>query len=222
MTTYYAFKLNDKVQQDVDALLAKIDAGSKEPLHEMHTPVSVALVDEILKNCVEELIHRFQADAENAGILNTLLGILKGTAHVLVKQLLGKHNNEDVAKMAGFLRQRRIVLANGEVRHGFALPAAMAAEFKSVFALIEAGEGKAKKAELNALMLRFADLALVHFYDDFVAPMELGFIKRKASDLGRGTISKGIHVAVNKLIPQLGNKELAIFADFYGSQLVEA
>lgn len=222
MTTYFAFKPADKVQQEIDALLGKIDSGSKEPLHELHTRVSVEMIDEILKNCVEELIHRFQANAEGAGILNTLLGILKSTAHVLVKQLLGKHSNDEVAKMAVFLRQRRIVTAAGEVRHGFALPADMAAQFKVVFAAIAAGEGKDKKAELNALMLRFADLALVHFYDDFVAPMELGFIKRKASDLGRGTISKGLHVAINKLIPQLGNKELAIFADFYGAQFIEA
>jgi hypothetical protein len=222
MTTYFAFKPADKVQQEIDALLGKVDGGSKEPLHELHTRVSVAMIDEILKNCVEELVHRFQASAEGAGVLNTLLSILKSTAHVLVKQLLGKHSNEDVAKMAVFLRQRRVVLANGEVRHGFALPDAMAAQFKTVFAAIAAGEGKDKRVELNALMLSFADLALVHFYDDFVTPMDLGFIKRKAADLGRSTISKGIHVAINKLIPQLGNKELAIYADYYGSLLLEA
>lgn len=221
MTTYFAFKPAAKVQQDIDALLGKIDSGSQEPLHELHTRVSVEMIDEILKHCVEELIHRFQANAEGAGILNTLLSILKSTAHVLVKQLLGKHSNEDVARMAVFLRQRRIEVA-GEVRHGFALPDDMAAQFKSVFAAIASGEGKDKRAELNALMLRFSDLALVHFYDDFVTPMELGFIKRKASDLGRGTISKGIHVAINKLIPQLGNNELAIYADYYGSLFVEA
>ncbi len=221
MTTYFAFKPADKVQQEMDALLGKIDSSSKEALHELHTRVSVEMIDEILKNCVEELIHRFQASEEGAGILNTLLGILKSTAHVLVKQLLGKHSNEEVAKMAAFLRQRRVVTAAGEVRHGFALPADMAAQFTDIFAGIAAGTGKERKPELNALMLGFADLALVHFYDDFVAPMNLGFIKRKASDLGRGTISKGIHVAVNKLIPQLGNKELAIFADYYGSLFVE-
>lgn len=221
MTTYFAFKPADAVQAGVDDLLQKIDAGSKAPLYEQHLQVSVALIDEILKHCVEDLIHRFQADAEGAGVLHTLLGILKGTAHVLVKQLLGKHSNEEVAKMAGFLRARRVVAA-GEVRHGFVLPEEMTAQFRDIFSAIAAGQGKERRAELNALMLRFADLALVRFYDDFIAPMDLGFIKRKAADLGRGTISKGIHVAINKLIPQLGNRELAIFADYYGSMMVEA
>jgi len=221
MTTYYAFKLADSTQQGIDELLKNLDAGTSAPQHDLHTRVSVEITDEILKHSVEELIHRFQAGAEGAGILSTLLSILKSTAHVLVRQLLGKHDNKEVAKMAAYLRARRVEV-QGEVRYGFELPADLAQRFKTIFAAIAAGNGVAQKADLNAAMLSFAELALVRFYDDFTAPMELGFIKRKASDIGRSTINKGIHVAMNKLIPQLGQKELEVFAAYYQSLFVDA
>jgi len=220
MTTYYAFKLADATQQGIDELLRNLDAGSSAPQHELHTRVSLEVTDEILKYSVEELMQRFQAGAEGTGILSTLLSILKSTAHVLVRQLLGKHDNKEVAKMAEYLRSRRVEV-RGEVLFGFELPSELAQRLKTIFAAIAAGDGVARKADLNAAMLTFADLALVHFYDDFTAPMELGFIMRKASDIGRSTIKKGIHVAMNKLIPQLGKKDLVVFAEFYGALFID-
>lgn len=220
MTSYFAFKLDDATQQGIDELLANLDAGSSAPQHALHTRVSVEITDEILKHCVEKLIALFQDGAEGAGILTTLLNLLKGTAHVLVKQMLGKHDNAEVAKMAAYLRSRRVVV-DGDVRYGFELPADLAARFSTAFAAVDAGEGKAHKAELQATMLAFGDLALERFYDDFVGPMDLGFIKRKASDLGRSTIHKGIQVAIGKLIPQLGQKDLEVFVSYYRTLIVE-
>lgn len=222
MTTYFAFKLADTTQQGIDELLANLDSKVAAPQHALHTRVSVELVDEIIKHCVEELLAHFQSGDDGAGVLHTLISLLKGTAHMLVKQMLGKHDNEDVARMAQYLRDRRVVTASGEVRYGFALPAELAAGFKADFAAIAAGNGATQRASLQATMLAFGDEALLRFYDDFVEPMQLGFIKRKAADLGRSTIHKGIQVAMNKLIPSLGQKQLAIFADYYGSLLHEA
>lgn len=220
MTTYFAFKLADATQKGIDDLLGNLDARSSASQHELHTRISVEITDEILKNAVEELIHRFQAGAEGAGILTTLLSLLKSTAHMLVRQLLGKHSNEEVARMAQHLRDRRVD-AGGDVRYGFALPDDLAAELKGIFAAIAAGDGVSHRDALHKTLLRFADLGVVNFYDEFIKPMELGFIKRKAADLGRGTISKGVHVAVNKLVPGLGQAELAVLASYYGSMLVD-
>lgn len=221
MTTYFAFKLADATQQGIDELLANLDSKSAAPQHALHTRVSVELTDEILKHCVEELMARFQGE-DSAGILHTLLGLLKGTAHVLVKQMLGKGSNEEVAKMAQYLRGCRVLTPAGEVRYGFVLPAKIEQGFEQAFAGIAAGNGKEQRAALHSTMLAFGDEALVRFYDDFVGPMDLGFIKRKASDLGRSTIHKGVQVAMNKLIPNLNQKQLEIFADYYGSLLVKA
>ncbi|HEX4870226.1 MAG TPA: hypothetical protein VFV15_05840 [Moraxellaceae bacterium] len=223
MPTYFAIKLADPVQQRVDELLRNLDAGVSAPQHDLHTRVSIELSDEIMRVCVEEMIARFQAggDGEGAGILHTLLGILKSTSHMLIRQLLGKTGNDEVNRMAQFLRDRRHVL-NGQVLCGFEMPADLAARFDRAFAAIAAGEGEAQRGDIQQAMLAFADLALARYYDDFVAYMNLGFIKRKASDLGRATISKGMHVAVNKLFPTLRQKELQVWADYFSTLFVKA
>jgi hypothetical protein len=77
------------------------------------------------------------------------------------------------------------------------------------------------RAQLLSGMQAFGEASLVHFYDDFVNNMELGFIKRKAADLGRSTLGKGIQVAINKLIPQLRQKDMELFAKHYGTLLVQ-
>jgi hypothetical protein len=221
MTTYFAFKLADATQQGIDELLKNLDAGSTVPQHELHTRVSIEVTDAILKNAVEELIQRFQAGAEGAGILTTLLSMLKSTAHMLVRQMLGKHDNKEVAKMAEYLRSRRVEI-NGEILYGFAMTDDLAQKFNRIFAAIAAGDGKAQKPELQETMLNFSEQALVVFFDDFVSPMGLGFVKRKMSDLGRGTIHSGIQMALKKLIPQLGQKELEVMAEYYGGLFVSA
>lgn len=219
MTTYFAYPLPAATQQRMDELLRNLDTRVSAPQHDLHTRLTVELVDETLRVCVEDMITRFQG-SEGAGILHTLLGLLKSTSHMLVRQLLGKTGNDDVNRMAGYLRQRRLDLG-GRVLHGFPLPAALAASFREVFADIARGNGQARKEDLHQLMLQFGDLALVHFYDDFVAPMDLGFIKRKASDLGRATLSKAVHVAINRLIPSLDQKELEVYAAYYGELFVD-
>ena len=219
MTTYFSIKLDDATQSGIDELFRNLDSGTSAPQHDLHTKVSLATADAILKNIVEDMMERF-GGGESAGILHTLLGLLKGSTHVLIKQLLGKADNAEVAKMAVYLRDRRVVV-NNEVRFGFEMPADMAAAFAGIFAGIKAGHGKENRAALNDLMQKFADLAVARYLDDFTAPMDLGFIKRKASELGRGTINKGVHVALNKLIPSLGQKDLEVFQDFFSGMIIE-
>lgn len=223
MSTHFAFPLSAPVQQRLDELLKNLDSRASAPQHDLHTRVSIECADEILRACVEEIIARFQAggDGDGAGILHTMLGILKSTSHMLIRQMLGKASNEDVNRMAQYLRDRRLEL-NGQVLFGFPVPADLAGRFEQAFAHIDAGNGEAHRGDVQQAMLAFSDLALVRFYDDFVKPMELGFIKRKASDLGRATIAKGVHVAIGKLFAGLKQKELKIWSDYFSTLFVKA
>lgn len=220
MTTHFAFRLAAPLQQDIDTLLANLDARVAVPQHDLHTRVSLHLVDEILRNTVEELISRFRSGTEGRGILTTLLNLLKSTSHVLVRQLLGKSSNAEVARMAQYLRVRRL-LVEGQPQFGFALEPGLAQALRPVLAAVVRDEGEQNRAELLRLLLTLSDQALQHFFDDFTAPMELGFIKRKGSDLGRAAIGKGVHAAMNRLVPGLAQPDLQVLADFLESLLHE-
>lgn len=218
MTTYFAFKLNDATQQGIDELLANLDRGVTAPQHELHTRVTLELVDEILHHTVQELVNRLQS-GESTGALTTLLNLLKSTATMLVRQMLGKGSNEEVARMAQYLRERRLEL-QGQPLFGFPLPEALANRFASIFSAVAAGQGEARRDDLLQAMLAFGEEALASFYDDFITPMELGFIKRKAAALGRSTLGKGVEVAMKRLIPQLRQKELLVFAQYFQSLFI--
>jgi hypothetical protein len=140
---------------------------------------------------------------------------------MLIRQMLGKASNEEVNRMAQYLRDRRLEI-NGQVLFGFPVPTDLAGRFERAFASIDAGQGEAHRADVQQAMLAFSELALIRFYDDFIKPMELGFIKRKASDLGRATIAKGVHVAINKLFAGLKQKELKIWSDYFSTLFVKA
>jgi len=222
MTTYFAFPLTPATQSGIDELLANLDAGVSAPQHELHTRLTVTLTDEILANAFEKLIERFEGEGgESSGVLHTLINLLKGTVHVLVRQLLGKHGNAEVARMAQYLRDRRQTLA-GQTLFGFELPEALAAEMQRLLGTLHERQHRLEQFADIGGCRRDADLGIARFYDDFTAPMELGFIKRKAVDIGRSTIVKGVHSALNKLIPSLGQQQLAVFADYYSAMLVEA
>ncbi len=221
MTVYYAMTLSEQLRSDISTLLTNLDQPGSAPQHALHTQISIAMADEILENLLMSLINAMKHNGEGAGILGTLANLIKGTVHVLIRQLLGKHDNAEVSKMAQYLRDKSLLL-NGESRFGFAMPEPLGQTMMDLLAKIDAGEGVAHKADMTRAMLTFTDMAIDRFYDDFVAPMELGFIKRKAVDIGRSTIHKGAHAAIGKLFPQLGEAELRNFAEIYRQKFVQA
>jgi hypothetical protein len=219
MTMYFAFKLAPATQEKMDLLLSNLDAGVSEPQYALHEKLSVELVDEILKNLVEGLLNI--GPRESSGVLQTFLSILKSTSHMLVKQLLGKESNAQINKNAKYLRDHAVVL-NGEKRFGFAFSDDMAAKFDAYFSAVERDEGDVLKPQILALMLEFAEAAMKSFLDEFVQPMELGFIKRKAVDIGRATMHKGMTVAMTKMVPTLGHNQLKAFVQYYREIMIVA
>jgi hypothetical protein len=221
MTAYYfAFKPTDKLRDDIQTLLTNLDAGVPEPQHKLHTQISIQMTDEVMDQLLMSIVNAMKGEGESAGILGTLAGLLRGTVHVLIKQMLGKHDNAEVRKMAQYLRDRSVIV-DGEFRLGFKLPDAVGANMMTLLERTRAGEGDAVRQELVATMLQFVDLSVTHLYDEFVAPVSLGFIMRKAVDLGRSTISKGSHSAINKVFPQLRVPEMKTFAGIYAGMFVK-
>lgn len=211
---YFAFKPSDQLRDDIQTLLRNLDSGNSEPQHRLHTQISVRMTDEVMDHMLMSMVNAMKGEGESAGILGALAGVLRSTVHVLIRQMLGKHNNAEVNKMAKYLRDRSIIV-KGEFRLGFDLPDAYGANMISLLEKSLGGEGEAHRAALIQAMSQFVDMAVARLYDEFVAPIHLGFVMRKAADLGRSTVSKGSHSAINRVFPQLGKEELKTFAGIY-------
>ena len=50
---------------------------------------------------------------------------------------------------------------------------------------------------------------------EFNKTLDLGMIKRKAADIGAAAVTKAVHIAIDKLIPNLNRLELKALAEYH-------
>lgn len=141
--------------------------------------------------------------------------------HVMLKMMLGKASNSEIDRRTEFVRARFLNLPNDIPRLGFPMPQDLYQEFQRHFTAIDAGQGKEHTEAMVACMLRFADLALVHFYDEFVDKLDLGMILRKGAAVTRAGIHKENHSILPKMIRSLEPTDMKLFADYFRGMLVE-
>jgi len=221
MTTYYfALKPSDTLRDQVLTLLKNLDSGVSEPQHKLHTQISILMTDEILDNLLMSIVNAMKGEGEGAGILGTLTNLLKSTVHMLIRQMLGKHDNAEINRMAKYLRDRSLTI-NGEFRLGFPLTDAYGATMIDLLGKAMAGEGEKYRPEITKVMDEFVDLATVKLYDEFVEPVPLGFILRKGAGLGRSTINKGSHTAINRVFPTFNGEQIKTFGGIYSDMFIK-
>lgn len=221
MTAYYfAIKPSDTLRDQILTLIKNLDSGVKEPQHKLHTQISILMTDEVLDNLLMSIVNAMKGEGEGAGILGTLTNLLKSTVHVLIRQMLGKHDNAEVNRMAKYLRDRSLTI-NGEFRLGFPLTEAYGARMIDLLQKALAGDGDKHRAELTKAMDEFIDLSTTKLYDEFVEPIQLGFILRKAASMGHSTINKGSHSAIGRVFPTFSNEQIKTFAGIYADMFIK-
>jgi hypothetical protein len=221
MTAYYfAIKPSDTLRDQITTLIKNLDSGVKEPQHKLHTQISILMTDEVLDQLLMSIVNAMKGEGEGAGILGTLTNMLKSTVHMLIRQMLGKHDNAEVNRMAKYLRDRSLTI-NGEFRLGFPLTEAFATNMMEHLSKALAGEGDKHRAAILAAMGEFIDLATVKLYDEFVEPIQLGFILRKGANLGHTTINKGSHSAISRVFPTFTSDQIKTFAAIYMDMFIK-
>lgn len=216
MTAYFAFKANEELADNIDTVLANLDNNVAEPQWPLYVKTSIEFTDAILQTILLDLVH---AMGNHGGVLEQLASLLKGTVHVLVRQLLSKTPNAELKIASEYIHARRRHW-NGHVYITIPITDSLRTRFDTVFEEVDSGNGEANVLVLRDAMSEFVDQAVVAYYDDFITKLKLGFIASKAASMARGTIVKGAHAAMNKMIPHLKQKELQAFSDYFGSHLV--
>lgn len=202
-----------------ESLLNKIQTAigqkdSKEPLYPLRDEIALQVNDEIIDAIVTNLIHRFP-ETDKRETTEKLAHFVKSSVHFLLsKQLLSKAPNDVVRNSIEFSEQSLFKAPDGEWRLGEKLDAGLVTNLKHQFAQIQAGE----KIDAHALAesyKMFAEATVRHYMHDFNHTLDLGMIKRKASDLGCSAVIKAVHIAIDKIIPHLNKRELKILAEYH-------
>ena len=199
-------------------LLTSIQTGqekknSSEPLYPLRDKTALLINDEIIDGILTELIRRFPP-SDKRDTAEKLAGYIKSTVAVLLTQLMGKSSNDIVKQSIEFSEKSLFKDAAGNFRVGETLDANLVTNLKNSYAEIKAGND-VNKAALAELYKQFADATVHHFMNDFNKTLDLGLIKRKAADFGSTAVIKAVHIAVDKIIPNLNKDELLVLAEYH-------
>lgn len=210
---FFGFVPSDELFKNIQTGIEK--KNSNEPLYPLRDQTALLINDEIIDALLVQLVQRFPA-SEKRDTAEKLAGYVKSTVAVLLKQLLSKADNNVVRQSVEFSERSLFKDPTGENRVGTTLDANLVTSLKYNFAEIKAGN-KIDKEALAELYKQFADAAIRHFMIDFNKTLDLGMIKRKASDIGAAAVTKAVHIAINKLIPNLSREELKAVAEYHDS-----
>ncbi|CAM2845735.1 hypothetical protein [Acinetobacter celticus] len=199
-----------------EALLESIQTGhqkknSSEPLYPLRDKTALLINDEIIDATILGPVHLFPA-SDKRDTAEKLAGYVKSTVAVLLKQLLGKSSNDVVQQSIEFSEKSLFQDASGAYRVGETLDATLVTNLKSTYQDIKAGNNIDKTA-FATLYKQFAEATVRHFMNDFNKTLDLGLIKRKAADLGSMAVIKAIHIAIDKIFPNLTKEELGALAE---------
>lgn len=218
MPKLFAFPASQALREDFEAILTAY-AGPGLP-GKPQAPVVVDFAqrysDEIVDALMLNLMKGADADSAAPKALETVAGIIKGTVHALIRQVLGKLDNAELKPVADYIASRRAELTRDGVTQdyiSFVLGNDDYELLRSAWTKAAAGEGD--KAEMTRAMLRFSELAIAAFYEDSAKAIKLGFIARNMFSVGQVAISKGSKTAINRLIPSLRPREMQDFAGYF-------
>ncbi|MEC7121167.1 MAG: hypothetical protein VXW65_14865 [Pseudomonadota bacterium] len=221
MTGYFGFIPSAQLKNNIDTARAKAQANGSELLYPYRDTVAKEINEELVENTLVQVVIDLPPNDKKETMLK-LANFIKSTASGLLGQLLGKVDNAQALKSLAFLEQSVHQDPNGQVRVGFELPESLVDQMKASFAAVAAGEGKSQRDALMTQFKLFSDLAIKHYMEEFNKTLDLGMVKRGLASAAKGTITKAVHIAIDKLIPALGKEEMMIFAAHYDALIYKA
>ena len=208
---FFGFVPSEELLKNIQTGIEK--KNSNEPLYPLRDQTALLINEEILNAVLIELVRRFPA-SDKRDTAEKLAGYVKSTVAVLLKQLLSKADNDVVRQSIEFSERSLFKTPEGQVRVGVELSASLVTNLKNSFAEIKEN-GDINRAVLSEQYKQFADTTINHFMRDFNKTLDLGMIKRKASDIGAAAVTKAVHIAVDKLIPSLNKVEIIAIAEYH-------
>lgn len=221
MTCYFAFLGSDALRDSSLKLLDNFERGVSEPQSALMIKTSQMFADEIVDVLLLNIVRSAEAGHSGAGVLEQFAGIIKATINTLIKQVIGKMNNEELRPLSSYIRERLLILTTaGTTKEyvAFPVPADFYTRFRAV--LHQGAAGERNPQELLACMEIFTALSHKAFYEDSMKPIKLGFIGRKVVDVGGSAIRKGSQSAIRRLVPGLAGEELKQFSEYFLTMLI--
>ena len=213
---FFGFVPSEELLKNIQTGIEK--KNSNEPLYPLRDQTALLINDEIIDALLVELVRRFPA-SDKRETAEKLAGYIKSTVAMLLKQLLSKAENDVVRQSIEFSEKSLFEDTEAQNRVGVNLDESLVSNLKATFAAIREGS-EIDRSALTKQYKQFADATIAHFMKDFNKTLDLGMIKRKASELGAAAVTKATHMAIDKLIPNLNEAEILAVAEYHDTLFV--
>lgn len=223
MSYLFAFPASRELHEDFVTVEKAYGQGSipREPQAPLFVKMTQRYSDEIVAAMILNLAQGGSgSDANTSKVLETVASLIKSTVHALIRQVIGKLSNEDLAPVAAYVASRRTQLDQNGKSIDYISFELTPADYQLLHkAWSAAASGIVDKPAMTAAMLRFSELAVRAFYEESAQAVKLGFIARNMFSVGNVAISKGSKTAISRLIPALRDRDLKDFAAYFLSML---
>jgi hypothetical protein len=201
-------------------LLFASDAST--PLEELRTRVkalATAYVDSIVDGMILAFISPNDVGTRTESLIRNLAGLIKSVTHGLVSAATSGAKKEEIERVIAYVGGQ-IVLAE----HGASIDFALASDTRQGFSQVIAARHEGRVAEerevLMSTMLAFTDEALRHYLVGPFQLVELGFLTRKAFDVGHTSIRAGARTAIKHSLSPGGDSDVTHLVDFFDRTIV--
>lgn len=220
--SYFIFQPSLDLAQKIQQIIHH--RQQSQPLYPLRNEIILQMNDEMIELLLTGLIRNLR-EGEKKDIAAKLAQYSKSTLRILLQQLLTKEHNQDVNRSIDYLQTmlynknhlgqvQTNPLATDSLYIAMPMPTSLSEQIISLQQQILQHQTIDSKV-LAQCYIQFADLILKYFIQDFQKTLNLGLLKRKASEMTLGAMSKAIHLATNQIIPHLKPEDLITFANYY-------
>jgi hypothetical protein len=157
--------------------------------------VAMAYVDSIVDGMILALISPADVGTRTESLVRNLAGLIKSVTHGLVGSATSGAKKSEIEAVSAYMRQQ-LVLEEARTTIDFVLADETREGFLEVIAALRNGKVEAERERLVITMLAFVDEALHHYLVGPFALVSLGFLTRKAFDVGHSSIRAGARTAI--------------------------
>ncbi|MFZ5722899.1 MAG: hypothetical protein ACOY33_04490 [Pseudomonadota bacterium] len=202
---YVAIPSPARLEENTDRFLAAMNSGTREPQNVLFTDIAFDFVDTMLEGLFHGPTRQIELTGFRRKLVDSLGGLIEKTTHGLIRSVVAKLSNEELRRLQGFVEERRLVI-DGKPYVSFPLPPHFTTRYQAMHESTMSGSPVSGEARAD-VMNEFTDIALDYMLKRPVDLLKLGFISRKAADLGYSSMRSLAHSTVRKLSADVSLEE---------------
>lgn len=204
-SVYVAIPSPATLEDNTNRFLAAIKSGSREPQNTLFTQIAFDFLDVMLEGLFYGPTRQIELTSFRKKLVDTLGSVIEKTSHGLIRSVIGKASNEELRRLTAFVEERRIYIGD-KPQVSFPLPQDFTTRFEALHEATMSGNRDNVEEQIK-VMCEFIDISLDYMFKRPTDLMQLGFIARKASELGHSSIRSMAHSTVRKIATDVSLEE---------------